>query len=113
LKKPGAVALLERSWKELSRLGKILGIFQEDPIAYIENEKRRGLEILGIDEKELEQKISERAKARAEKNFELADAIRSELAQKGIVLEDTRGGTEWKIDRKKLREKISNPEEKK
>ena len=31
--------------------------------------------------------------------------IRSELAAKGILLEDTREGTEWKINRKKLAEK--------
>jgi cysteinyl-tRNA synthetase len=47
--------------------------------------------------KEDEEKIQLREKARAEKNFELADKIRNELLQKGIVLEDAKDGVRWKI----------------
>ncbi len=42
-------------------------------------------------------KIEERQNARKEKNFKLADKIRDELLQKGIVLEDTKDGIRWKI----------------
>jgi len=104
-KKPGAAGLLAKSWQELKRLGAILGIFQESPAEYISREKTRGLEILGIDRSEPEAQIQARAKARAEKDFARADAIRAELSAKGIILEDSREGTEWKIDRKKLAEK--------
>ena len=41
-------------------------------------------------------KIEERKSAKKEKNFALADAIRNELLEKGIVLEDTREGVKWK-----------------
>ncbi len=41
-------------------------------------------------------KIEERKLAKKEKNFALADAIRNELLEKGIVLEDTREGVKWK-----------------
>ena len=41
-------------------------------------------------------KIQERRAAKKEKNFALADQIRSELLEKGIVLEDTREGVKWK-----------------
>ncbi len=41
-------------------------------------------------------KIEERKAAKKEKNFALADAIRSELLEKGIVIEDTREGVKWK-----------------
>ena len=41
-------------------------------------------------------KIEERKAAKKEKNFALADAIRNELLDKGIVLEDTREGVKWK-----------------
>ena len=34
--------------------------------------------------------------AKKEKDFAKADAIRSELLEKGIVLEDTREGVKWK-----------------
>lgn len=41
-------------------------------------------------------KIEERKAAKKEKDFARADAIRSELLEKGIVLEDTREGVKWK-----------------
>lgn len=41
-------------------------------------------------------KIEERRAAKKEKDFARADAIRSELLEKGIVLEDTREGVKWK-----------------
>jgi cysteinyl-tRNA synthetase len=40
--------------------------------------------------------IEARQKARAEKNFKLADEIRQELLRAGIVLEDTKDGLRWK-----------------
>ncbi|MEE2897053.1 MAG: cysteine--tRNA ligase [Gemmatimonadota bacterium] len=45
----------------------------------------------------VEQKIQERADARANKDFATSDAIRDELAEKGIVLEDGPEGTRWKV----------------
>jgi cysteinyl-tRNA synthetase len=41
-------------------------------------------------------KIKERALAKSEKNFALADAIRRELYLEGITLEDSSSGTIWK-----------------
>ena len=43
----------------------------------------------------VEGKIAERARAKKEKDFAKADAIRAELLTKGIVLKDTREGTLW------------------
>ena len=40
-------------------------------------------------------KIEERKAAKKEKNFALADAIRNELLDKGILLKDTREGVKW------------------
>lgn len=45
---------------------------------------------------EIEELIEERQKARKEKNFARADEIRSQLLEKGIILEDTREGVKWK-----------------
>lgn len=45
---------------------------------------------------EILRKIELRQKARKEKNFALADAIRQELRQLGIILEDTKEGVRWK-----------------
>lgn len=48
-------------------------------------------------EKFINQKIKERNQAKKDKNFEKADQIRNELLQKGILLKDTREGTEFYI----------------
>ena len=45
----------------------------------------------------IEAKIAERKEAKKAKDFAKADAIREELLQKGIVLEDTREGVKWKM----------------
>ena len=47
-------------------------------------------------DEEIEKLIEERQAARKAKDFARADAIRNELLEKGIVLEDTREGVEWK-----------------
>ncbi|UCC41050.1 MAG: cysteine--tRNA ligase [Candidatus Aminicenantes bacterium] len=45
---------------------------------------------------EIMKKIEEREKARRENNYTLADEIRNQLLQQGIVLEDTKDGVRWK-----------------
>ena len=42
-------------------------------------------------------KIDERNSARDKKNYKLADKIRNELLDKGILIEDKDGKTTWKI----------------
>ena len=48
-----------------------------------------------IDQDYVEQKIKERREAKEAKDYELADRIRKELENKGIVLKDTREGTTY------------------
>jgi len=45
---------------------------------------------------DLAARIGDREKARAEKDYALADRIREELAAQGIVIEDTKDGVRWK-----------------
>ena len=45
----------------------------------------------------IETKIEERKQAKINKNFELADNIRKELENKGIIIKDTREGTIYEI----------------
>ena len=50
-----------------------------------------------ISEKEILQKIQERNKARENKNYAVADKIRNELLDKGVLIEDKDGKTTWKL----------------
>lgn len=45
----------------------------------------------------IEERIAARAAARAARNFALADAVRDELMDRGVALEDGPSGTRWKL----------------
>jgi len=45
---------------------------------------------------ELERVVAERTQAKKHRNFARADQIRKELAEKGIILEDSKDGVRWK-----------------
>ena len=66
------------------------------------NELTSVLNIVNKDQKEdildeeIEKLIEQRTEAKKNKNFQLADEIRQQLLDKGIVLEDTRQGVKWK-----------------
>lgn len=47
-------------------------------------------------EEEILELIEKRTQARKEKNYQLADKIRDDLKNKGIILEDTQEGVKWK-----------------
>jgi cysteinyl-tRNA synthetase len=46
---------------------------------------------------EIERKIAERKAAKRDRKFDVADRIRKELADRGILLEDGPDGTRWKL----------------
>ena len=50
-----------------------------------------------ITEKDIASMIDQRNEARNNKNYALADKIRSELLDKGVLIEDKDGKTTWKI----------------
>ena len=47
-------------------------------------------------DREVQSLIEERQEARRRRDFGRADEIRDELANRGIVLEDTKDGVRWK-----------------
>jgi cysteinyl-tRNA synthetase len=51
---------------------------------------------VALSEQEIENLVAERTKAKKMRNFARADAIRKELAEKGVVIEDSKDGVRWK-----------------
>ncbi|UCC66917.1 MAG: cysteine--tRNA ligase [Deltaproteobacteria bacterium] len=94
---PNTSEILRRGRDAFLAVGKVLGIFQEDPDPFLEDEKKRKLKALPLTQEEIEVLIKERDEARRQKNWAHADHIRERLASQGIVLEDTPKGTIWRV----------------
>ena len=45
----------------------------------------------------VDERIAARTQARKSKDFKAADAIRAELAARGVEIEDTPQGTKWRV----------------
>ena len=100
--------------RQLIALAGIIGLLQRDPRDFLQGvpvsltgvaaqgevgsvspsmRSLTGVEALGA----VEELIAERIIAKKAKNFALADRIRADLLQQGIILEDKPGGlTEWR-----------------
>ncbi len=82
--------------QELRLLGGALNLLQDDP-GEILRKLRQKTDALTISPREIEALITERQAARKRKDYKRADAIRQQLAQAGIILEDTPQGTTWRV----------------
>ena len=81
----------EKSSKEFAQ--KVIDEFNEltGVLNIVNKDKKEDI----LDE-EIEKLIEQRTEAKKNKNFQLADEIRQQLLDKGIILEDTRQGVKWK-----------------
>ncbi|MCU0245395.1 MAG: cysteine--tRNA ligase [Bryobacter sp.] len=50
----------------------------------------------GLSDAEIQQLVDERTQAKKSRNFARADEIRNQLAEAGVILEDTKEGVRWK-----------------
>ena len=89
--------ILKKIKSEVVRCYNIIGLFKENVQGLIDDLRSKYISNLGLDVAEIEQKIADRANAKLEKNYEVADKIRSELDEKGIILNDSKDGTSWDI----------------
>ncbi len=75
----------------LKALASVLGLLGEDPDRFLQSGAQH------LDTALIEQLISERQQARLDKNYARCDAIRDELLAMGVILEDSKQGTSWRI----------------
>ena len=75
----------------LKQLGQSIGLLFCEPEQFLHN-----LIDCMISEQEIQHLIAKRNQARSEKNWQAADLIRKQLAEKGISLEDKDGHTVWR-----------------
>ena len=73
--------------KELVTLAQTLGLLREDP---------RKIRQAGLPAEDIEALVAKRSEARRKRDWAQADAVRQELLQMGVVIEDTPDGTRWR-----------------
>ncbi|MDA0232948.1 MAG: cysteine--tRNA ligase, partial [Chloroflexi bacterium] len=71
----------------LMELASVLGLTLDEPHVPVRED--------GVDEAEIERLIEERTRARSEKRWADADAVRDTLREAGIAITDGPGGTTW------------------
>lgn len=87
--------LLQETKAQLLEAGKILNIFTKTPYEwYLSLMKIKKIE---FSERDIIEKIKIRQEARKRKDWQLADTIRKEFEMKGIILEDKKDRTDWKV----------------
>jgi cysteinyl-tRNA synthetase len=75
---------------ELLGAGRALNLLQQDPAAWFARGSVDG------DDARIQALVDERNAAKAARDFARSDAIRKQLAEEGVLLEDTPGGVRWR-----------------
>ncbi len=96
LKGPAA-ALARKAASTLQQYAGIMGLLGIEPEVFMEEQRMLKLKATGMTAEEVERLIELRQQARKNKDFAEGDRIRKELEDKGIQLEDTAGGTRWRV----------------
>ena len=104
LNTPGYIAKIHELYNEatkgdeqkklkFNKACKLIGLFNISKKEWESSKKSK----ISVSENYISKKIEERSKAKNSGNFVLADKIREELLSKGIMIEDQKGKTIWKI----------------
>ncbi len=83
----------EQKKSKFNKACKLIGLFNINKKEWESSKKSK----ISVTENYISKKIEERTKAKNSGNFVLADKIREELLSKGIMIEDQKGKTIWKI----------------
>jgi len=85
-----------RMQNDLRKIGGVLGLFNQTPAEYSQDQKNRMSDQGTQDNDNIDQLVEERFQARKNKDWARADAIRDQLKDMGIIIEDTPDGSRWK-----------------
>ena len=83
----------EKKKIQFNQACKLIGLFSMNKKEWESLKKGK----INISESYITKKIEERSKAKKDGNFTLADKIRLELSSKGILIEDQKDKTIWKV----------------
>ena len=86
---------LKSDRSQVLRAGDILGLFHETPAAFFEQLAGPSTE---VDTEKIEALLQKRSQARDNKDWAASDAIRDQLKDMGVILEDGPQGTAWRLD---------------
>jgi cysteinyl-tRNA synthetase len=79
---------------DIQKIGEVLGLFNQTPAEYAQDQKKSNKGEQDADD--IDQLVTERFQARKNKDWARADAIRDQLKDMGIVIEDRPDGSRWK-----------------
>ena len=91
LNKTDDVTERQKSAAPLLAAGDLVGLMQQDPEAWF-----AGSGDSELDAEEIESLLAQREEARSSRDFATADAIRDQLANAGVTIEDGPSGTRWR-----------------
>lgn len=78
--------------RQVLACGNMLGLLQQDPQQWFQHSAGSA----DISAEAIEVLIAERQQAKLDRDYAQADAIRQQLLEQGVVLEDSRDGTRWR-----------------
>ena len=81
----------------IDKIKDVLGVFRGQPSDFVASVKQKYVQLLQVDEQYILEQIEKRAQAKQQKDYALADQIRNQLDEKGIMLKDSSAGTDWDI----------------
>jgi len=90
-----AAALLAGAYEMLRAVGAVLNLFGRTPHQW--NVDLLKAKQIALSEEDILRRIQERRTARENKDWAAADALRQELDAAGILLEDKKDGTGWRV----------------
>ena len=95
----GTYTVLEKTFAN------VLSLLEYQPKEFIDTINNKYFKLLNIDPKEVDELIELRQKYKANKEYDMADKIKEQLKDLGVVLYDSREGTTYDLDFDKFSKK--------